>query len=250
MSLDKALALLLANARAAATAQHLEEVADERQVHYLIGEEIKTVAVPPPRVAHQVDRLDDLVELAGDHPRAELWHSPAGVVLILDAGDRRDRCDVPLPYSERFEALRELEKAAPFDQRRLIVFLRNRLAVEDAIVARFRRLDWTGGGATRSEIGRGKESIGREITAAITQASDMPDVIHVSAPVYTLAGVNTTETVAVAIDTNPTEQTFTLRPMPDELTIAEQRAQQTIREALQEQARMCDPEPPVFAGQP
>jgi len=209
--------------------------------------------VPPEPRAHAVEDLETLAALASAAASAveghgsALWFSPREIVLLFDQADRREEARMPLPVSEPFQALQGLSAQDLLTQKGLIRLLRLRLGVDNpATLDRFRRLDWSTTARTKAETRHQKESLGKEIVAAVQGVEEIPDTLTVTVPVYDLPGLPCPQDVRLALEVDAGEQRFTLVPLPGQLAAAKAAAADTVRAALTAMA----PDVPLYCGRP
>jgi len=248
----QALQLLIDMARAGRHAALLSSTADGRATRYDIDGQIVTVDEPPPPRNHFVFELDQLIDYVkscadGDY-RIVAWHHRQGVVLILNDDDRRDAVTFNLHRFEVFALLCQLGADEPtsFDQRSLIRML-ERLGVDAAVIAPFRRLDWNTHAAAVGEVTQQRDRLGKEVTGAVTGQSELPDTVHVTTPVYADLGEQDLHTIKCRVDVFPLDHRFILRPLPGEIDMAYERQQASIHERL---TNGLDGEAFVFYGKP
>lgn len=235
-----ALELLIKTAQGAGGIRSLPDDRDGKARLFDVRGELVERPVPPPLRDHQVCDLVSLIALAirPTNPSPVIWYCATDVRLILDDDDRREIVVFQLTPSAEFAKLCELEEtSSPLTQMGLIRLLRLELNVPSEQLAPFRRLDWsqrTGGGA---KIEHTKQSLGRQIEAEISGADALPDSIGILIPVYREAGERVRYEVRCAIEINPTDQTFLLRPFPGQLDTAIELHQQDIASRLKENVK-------------
>ncbi|HUX16308.1 MAG TPA: hypothetical protein VMW52_07525 [Phycisphaerae bacterium] len=229
-----------------------------RKETYAIRGELRGIAIDAPPRCHQASTLQALIDAAAFISVPEktvYWHGPTRVVAVLDdLADRRDRVVLPLVFSSQFQTLTALD-AAPgaerqaFGQVDFIRLLRIDLGCPGEQVAPFRRLDWSGAARTAGNIQHGRESLGREIEAAVGQADSLPETLRIVVPIYQTAGEDATQPIDCLIDVDPTRQLFRLIPRPGALAEALAYHQVCIAERLRE-ALPGEEDERVFAGSP
>ena len=253
MDLTNALELIQKTAQAAAAPKappRLETGDTTRLVYYdhtAADGPLVTFTVPPDARAHRVDDLETLAALAEGCTDPALWFCRTQIVLHFDAADRRELAVMPLQFSEPFQDLRQLADRDTWTQKGLIRFLRLRLGVDNpAMLDRFRRLDWTHTATTKAESRHQRESLGKEITAAVQGVEDIPDTLTVTVPVYDLPVLPCPQEVRLALEVDAGEQRFTLAAFPGQLAAAEAAAAEIVRERLA--ALVGDV--PIYSGRP
>lgn len=194
--------------------------------------------VTPPLRTHRVDSVDDMVAAAKTwKAKPVLWISGEAVVLITDDGDRRDKVTLPLVKSSQFARIIALGVDPELEQAELLRTLRVDLSGainRGDVIATVRKLKWRTGASGTSEITHGGESMGRQIEAEVTGAGDIPESLVVSCPIYRNPGERDyTFTIGMDLEIVPQDQTFRLRPMPDEIERVTEAALAGIRERLE-----------------
>jgi hypothetical protein len=207
---------------------------DGRSQILRLGDKIELASVAPPVRVHSVYTLEDLVnaldKYTGD--TSSIWHGHHEVTAVLDDEDRRDLVGMALQESEQLATLRKLPKT--FDQRGLVTFLRRDMAnaVSDSMVAIFRGISFRRADAGNGVVTQGGESLGRSVEAAVEGTGQIPEVLSFNVPIYTNVGLRRRYPIAVDVDVNPREATFTLTVLPDEISIAVQAMQDYIHTSL------------------
>lgn len=213
---------------------------DPRKARVAYGGEVVTWDCEPPLRNHTVYDLDSLIAWAvprEDDPQIRVptvWHSPGGVVVLLDDEDRRDRVTFPLTLTRAALAIRALraEERKAWQQRELIRFLRIELGLPPAIIAPWRRLDWDSSQKTASIAEHGRDRMGRDVSAAVVGAVDLPEVIAVPLVLYEQSGEQEVYQVLLAVEIAAIEQRIYLAPQPLALENAILAHQQTIQARL------------------
>lgn len=213
---------------------------------YLRGDEIVNVDKPYPSRKHTVDSLASLVELAnrfaGDLP--SIWvDSKAAVLVVNDEEHRDDTVEGKFAFADVFEVIQGLAKNKPWlEQKPFIRMLRIELAgtlPPGILLDRVRKLRFEQGAVVNSEVGRNRESMGRDIIAKIDASADLPDTVTLEAPVFKLGPRYAIE---CAVDTDPARGLLQLIPLPDEIERVVDRAVADvidgIRESLEDGVRL------------
>jgi len=244
-------------AQAYRVVQEVTDAGDGRSATVQIGDRLETLAIPPGVRSHRVCDLANLmayarnlIAVAEDAPRPSwrpvIWHGMNQVVLVLDDEDRRDVVELPLMFSTQFETLRELEaEPRAFDQRSFIRLLRTKLRLDPSMVAPFRRLDWHRSDEGSGDVQHGKDRLGKQIEAKVQAIDALPEdpVFHV--PVYNEMGEREAYAVQCALEIDTLNQKLGLIPLPGELDVAIDRAQESIH------TRLCEEfadEIPIYYG--
>jgi len=252
--LKEALQFLTTQAQAAQAVQKLDQPRDRRSVRYRVGDEIRDLPEDPPPRRHEVGSLDDLIRFALDHAvegtTQAIWHQAVGVMLVLDDAERLDLCAFRLSWSPAFAALLDLDCDPPrcYSQRDFIRLLDVTLGVDPAIVARFRKLDWSTMIAAQGEIAKGRDRMGKEVNSSVAGTDDLPDDLMLHVPVYREPGERETHAVRCRIETWPQNSTLSLIPLAGECDLAIEWAQGSIRERLV--ATFDDDSVRIYHGKP
>jgi len=234
------------------------ESVDPRKKLIRYAGKTESLAIAPPLRNHQAADLASLIAWAqwidGRNEKegvACVWHSPGGVVLVMDDEDRRDTVTFPLTLTRAARAIQALGaedgSRKAWQQRELIRFLRIDLSLPPAIVAPWRKLDWDYSAKTSGLAEHGRDRMGRDVAAAVVGAVDLPEVIAVPVILYEQAGEQETYQVLLSVELAAMEQRIYLAPQPLALENAILAHQQTIGarllEALGDGAR-------VYFGRP
>lgn len=197
--------------------------------------------LPPAHRKHTVRTLDDMVLITerasgvwGGKP--VLWHDRASVVLVVDDGERRDVVTMPLQIAETYATVEKLA-ARKFTQKEFVQLLRVSLrgcVVDPTLLPAVRELKFKKNASGTSGIQHGRESMGREIESEIVGADAIPEEVVLQTRVYNNPDVQYMAKVTCALDIDLESESFTLRPMPDQLEEAVQGAQNEVRTRLEE----------------
>jgi hypothetical protein len=254
------LQLIQETAQAAKTPKLVDVPGDGRTAYVWDGAELREIAVKPPLRRHQVETLDDLVALAkawaGDADCPPIgspvaWHNRNRVTVVRDDAERREFATMELRFSKTLLRLADLEQdPRPMDQRQFVRLLRIELGLDTLLVAKFRKLDWQSGAATKGEVAHGRDRMGREIQAEVQGVEELPEEIDVRLAVYANPGERDESIFLVrcAVEIDAANQRFTLTPLPDEIERVIDMAQASIRNRLEE--GLAEPEIAVYAGEP
>jgi hypothetical protein len=252
-----ALELIQQTARDAQATRLMPELSgDGRKAFVQQGGEIKEFDLAPPARRHHVHSLVDLILYARQQRNKSpiVWHGVDDVVLLTDDADRRDFVFFPLTHSTRFLVLRELaEKKPAFDQAKFIRLLRIDLGLDNvAVVAQFRKLDFTMSDVGVGDIKHGQSRLGKEIAAKIEGIADLPEELPVPVPIYQETGEREEYLVRCAVEIDPINRVFQLLPMPDELERVLDLAQAGIHKRLTTALSAIDGQAaiPVYYGEP
>jgi hypothetical protein len=217
-----------------------------RTVYLNVGGKLQSVVLKPKRV-HGVFSLEDLIRFAVDSgsEKAVVYHSDEGVTLLPDQEDHRDRVVFQLSHSPQFTRLESLSQVVPMDQKNFVRLLQHELGIDRAIVAVFRRLDWKTQIAASGEVMPGRDRLGREVNAQVAGTAELPEDLVVTVPVYSETGERESFSLRCAIEIDAATQRLALVPLPNEVEIAIDAAQASIRQRLSESLEI-----PIYYGQP
>lgn len=207
--------------------------------------------IPPGLRNHTVDSVADLVNAARrwkDDP--VIWIDGTQVVLVPHDGDRRDRVTLPLKQSTVFTCVKKLAEQSRLEQPQLIRLLRHELrsaANLSSILTAVRKIKFRSLTQGHSDIQHGNESLGRQIENEVVGAEAIPESLVVSTNVFTNPGeIDNKFTIGLSLEIDVAAQRFVLKPMPDEIEVAEDMALAGIRERIEHGL----PDVPVFFGRP
>lgn len=206
-----------------------------------------------PRRAHHASDLDSLAAIVtdyGDNDNSTVWHQSNSVVAVLDARDESYRDDTvhwALTESTKWNAL---VKMAPQPRihadfvRFLVQNLRDELDfAAPGLLGILRNLKFRTGDEQAGDVKQGRESMGRQIDAEVSGAGDLPETVLIN--VRRWASLEYVATVECLLVLDVQERKLSLRPLADQLEIAENGAQGWLHAQLT-QAVQC----PVYFGTP
>ena len=241
--LDAALKYLVTLAQQATIPKPID-IGDPSMIGHLVGDEIKAFPVANPR-EHIVKSVDEIVSLAkrfneeiGEHVVSSVWFSESKVTLLIDDdGKRANTVDFHLETSDVFTKLIALSKhTQPVDQKEFIRLLRVDLAgtLEPvALLEKVRTIKFSTTQDVASVKKAQSESLGKEIRSKVeTDAGALPEEITLMAPVFKSFGMRRPVPIRCAVEVFPTDGTFRLKPLPDEIEKAQQEAVRRIAERL------------------
>lgn len=243
----------LAELAVKASAPQKIDSGDPRQIGYVINGEVDHVNTEPAPRKHEVKSLADVVALAtrfaGSEDSPVVWYDEDAVTLVIDdQGHRLETATFRLLTSEVFDKLAELAKSKPrLDQKSFVRLLRIDLAgtLEPVVLLNaVRAVRWSS--VTDANIGKQRESMGRDIEARCSDGKDLPDDVTLRVPVYRVAGERTPLPCRCSVEVDATDGTFRLLPFPDELDRVRQAAVASIAERLAEQLG----DVPCYYGKP
>lgn len=244
--IQEALQYIADLARAAAEPKRLD-VKDPRRARFYAGDgKTVEVALPEPPRDHAVKQLADLIAMAGrfndnnpDGYMPVVFYDESKVILVID--DNSHRCEtatLALIESDAFRVVRSLAKgtqAPKFDLKAFIRLLRIDLAgtlAPAALLDVVRRVKFETGQVTTGEVRRNRESLGKEISSAVSAEADIPEAVCLNVPVYKTLGEADPRPIRCTVECDPSELCFRLIPYPDEVERVQQLAMASIAERL------------------
>lgn len=216
--------------------QLLENVSNERTAVYAMPDgSLLREDLDPPLRRYKLASFSDLCDmLAPASPTAErpmVFHDVGRIVVLLDRDDRREEATMLLHFSQAFTALCQLKAGNGFAIPSLVRFLRS-IKADPALIAAFRRIDFTRTTAGRTDVQHGRESLGRSVEASVQQADKIPEVFAIGCPVYLALRSETFTQVEVQVFIDHEAQKIELRVDSDDLDLAIDRAHAAIRKLL------------------
>lgn len=202
---------------------------DTRHVRVLLNERVEFVEIPPPPLDNVVYSLDALVgvirDTKGGNGLAGVWHSDAAITaqfLNPSNEDRRDRVSLPLTYTPGFHKILELAaRPCRLDQATFLRLLRFTLGVDPAVVALFRKMDWSSSAAASGNVTFGASRMGKSIEAEVQGMDQLPEEILVATRVFIERLGQPTARVRCWVDLDVHAQSIAL--VPDQESIEEAR---------------------------
>lgn len=206
-----------------------------------------------PARQHKASDIDSFAAIIGDFGEKDnstVWHLDNAVIGVLDARDesyRDDRVTWTLTASEKFLALTRqapTPRTHPDFVRFLVQTLRDELdAAAPGLLGTLRNLKFRTEDEQAGEVKQGRESMGRQIEAEVTGATDLPETVLIK--VRRWASLEYVATVECLLVLDVKERKLSLRPLADQLEQAENGAQDWLHQQLQS-AVEC----PVYYGSP
>lgn len=189
---------------------------------------------------HTVGTLVDLIALAnrfkdeGETP--VVWYGPKAVLLVInDSGYRNDTAMLALSESTLFRSIKALDPRSWYDAKAFVRLLRVDLfgALDPAtLLAAVKKVKFESGSKTTAENSRVKESLGREISAQVSAASELPEYVTLTTPAYTTPGVETSVGIRAAVEVDPHKEQFQLVVLPDEVSLAYEAVMSAVADKL------------------
>lgn len=183
------------------------------------GHAFETVEFDAPErcyIALDCDSFVKTVAKLGEDPLVMIDSGAA--LAVLDEENHKGKALLNLEPSRAMKALVAI--GAPTDQKKLIAFLREELAdcIEPRFLAIVRRLDFTRRNDGKSHVIHGRESLGKEVEAAVQSSEgELPEGVLVTLPAWTDIGFNSVIQLRCAVSVDPVSEKIWIRPMGEEL---------------------------------
>lgn len=226
--LDKLFELISDQAiRAAGVTNNVLQPPGPKHLFYLkdnAGNWLPKKCDPEPR-CHQVGNVAEAAKWAKENDEAKLWYNRAGVVVLINDFERRDKVFCTLKYSQQLEYLSLLTKEGgrAFDQRSLIALLRTLfkgcLASNGNLVDNLRQVKFQQNSAGESDVGHGKASYGKRLEQQITGIGIIPEYITFTVPIWE-SGFHHLEDIEFGLEPDPATQKFSLLPIGGAIELA------------------------------
>ncbi len=217
------------------------------------GGDRQTVPLDPPLRAPVLGGYGDLLEAALNSdicPNPEVYHCEASIVLLCDRADRLEKVEMPMGVSERFKTLKALEFGKSFTPAEAVRFLRFELhgTKTEEVTKHLSRINFDRASGNASDIGHGKESLGRSVEAKVQQADKIPESFDVEVSIYTNPGleIHSKAKIKVGVFLDMAASEVVLQTLSDECAKAEGR----VQEAIGVNIRSRVDGKPVFYGRP
>jgi hypothetical protein len=179
------------------------------------------VEIPPMPRAHRVNTIGDFAVAVQRwrKERSVVFHNEDGAVFLVDDASRLDTVLLPLPITEVWQQILELDKQT-YDQRSFLRLLRHDLAgvIPPTLVSAIQKIEVVTSGNQRSEIQPGRERGTREFAADLAASGSIPEQVTCEVPVYRLPGLDYPVPIRFSLEYTlpPGPVTFLFRPLPDE----------------------------------
>lgn len=209
-------------------------IVDPRAEYFFVKGAPVVVPRPKPRRDHVVKSLDDLIGLAirfGEP--ATVWHAEDAVIVVIDDdGHRVERVRLPLAESDTFKTIRGLRQSkAWLDHKSFCRLLRLDLAnalTAGSLLNVVKEVRFDSGVVVSGKLNRTQESLGRDISSAVSCERDIPEQVTLTTRIYSTQGVQTDVRIRADVDVDPGNATFRLIPIPDEIETAFQYVMNTL----------------------
>lgn len=190
-----------------------------------------------PARQHKVRDIETLATIVEGRENASVWHADNTVVALLDDRDdchRDDRISWSLTPSSKFTALvqqAQQPRAHADFVRWLVQNLRDEFdAAAPGLLGTIRNLKFRNSDEQSGNVQQGRESMGRQIEAEISGATDLPETVLIK--VRRWASLDYVAAVECLLVLDTTERKLSLRPLADQLEQAENGAQEWLDEQL------------------
>jgi hypothetical protein len=219
------------------------DILDARHFHFL--NDGTPVAVPRPAPIRQtlIRSLEDFIRFAAesksdDEAVQAVYFNEDRITLVNDEGAHRlERIYFVLEESDQWSTTEGLRDNAQWMQAKQFVrLLRVDLAgalPSNQLVDIVRSVKFENGTMMTVETKRQRESMGKEILAAVKTDQDIPEEVTLQIPVYKSHGENERYGLRCAVEVDPsTLAAFRLTPLPDEIERVQALAVQSIGDRL------------------
>ncbi len=197
------------------------ETGDQTRLTFFVSGEPVTIDRPISPRHHEADDLATLCTLATRFAEQQpvIWVDNSQVVLVMDDdGHRVNTATVRLELTTVFSRLKELDKSKPWlDQRAFIRLLRielNGTLAPGILLDRVRKLRFEAGTIVTTEAKRDRESMGKQITAAVSADGELPEGVTLLVRVFR-GGEQFP--INCSVDVDPSRGLLQLIPFPDEI---------------------------------
>jgi len=218
------------------------------------GDVLEEIEVQPPLRRHRLAGFHDLVAALKDPaiaPAPEVFVAKDRVAVLLDRSKRHEVVDVVLTETKRLQLCMDLEaRPRSMQPKDAVKMLRLELhsGNHQHVIDALSNLDFQRTSDGRSQVGHGKESLGKSVEARVQQADKVPEKFTVGCPVWTTTGFTRYGvTIEFGVFLNPEAMTVELRVLSDEIervrNLALGDVANDLREALEGKV-------PVFLGTP
>lgn len=213
--------------------------------------------LPAPPRNHTVHTIDAFARACLRWKRGDksvIFHDENMAVFVAEDDDRRARVLLPLPFSELFARVLELRQGQPLEQREFLRLLRHDLigACPVGLATAIQKIEVVTTAGQRSEINPGRERGTREFAADLQASGEIPEVVTLSVPVYSMPGLDSLTPIRCSLEYTlpPRTVQFVLRPLPDETMRAVDSAQACLHTLLESLVSEDGESIDVFFGEP
>jgi len=212
-------------------------------------------AIPPRR--HEVGDLATIVKLANrfadkdeDNSSPVVWINENMISLVIDDNEHRvNTATLVLEYADVFRCLQKLVgyPGVWTEQKAFIRLLRVDLAgtlPPGILLDRVRKLKFEAGQVTTQIATKDRESLGRQIHAAVSGEGEIPEEVTIEAPVF--RGFDR-RSIICSVDIDPARGLLQIVPLPDELDRVTRLTLANIQKTI---GAMVPESVPVYLGKP
>jgi hypothetical protein len=218
---------------------------------FAMGGEVTNL--PPPLRRRAVGSLDDLIAVVkaepepdGVTPGPEIWVGAKEVTALWRADDSRESAVFSLSFSAAWKVLRFWAESPQMLEQKL--FIRHLVQVFDcdpALVAPWRKLDWTSSARATGEVERTRDRLGREINAQVNGTADLPETIPITVSVFREKGQREKYTVVCQVEIDAAANRIGLLVRDAELSAIEESHLDDILQEIKNEL----PDVPSYLGQ-
>lgn len=193
--------------------------------------------------------IDFVTTQSKDTSAGVIYLNQEKMVYVYDFDDRRDKATCQLIPSEQIQFLLNLKKTGTtaLKQTEILKVLRIKfkdcLPAGSLVIDHLRSVKWGVQAEGGAVINRGKESMGREITASVKGLDLLPEEIRLRFPYYENVKTSVVE-VNCALEINVADESFSIIPFPQEL----QKAQTVALESIEAMVKGTHGAPKLFYG--
>jgi hypothetical protein len=183
---------------------------------------------------HKAMDLLTIAEFVQKYDNVAIWYSREAVVLLTDDDERFDRVTVTMLKSPQIRKLIDLEAKQPMLPQRDFLFMLRTVFTPHAfptaprLIDILRQVKFEAGAKVEGNVGRGKSSIGKEITAAATFLDTVPEQVTINVPLFDNPFLRKSYDVICALEIQENEQRLQLFPLPGEIEGAFARAESDL----------------------
>lgn len=239
----------------AADGIELVDVPDLRKLAVTAGGTLELYDKPPPLRGASLAGIEDVVSMALDtvvSPDPEIYVSASSVLVLMDRSERLSYAKMTLHPSEQHATVDGLKKRCPLGVREMLRLLRHDLADlgEDVhtLESALARVQFDGSRSLSVDSSHGRESMGRSVVAAISNAEQIPREIRLDLHLWSDLGVWDASQISVRcrVHVDVEAEEVSLLPCPDEMPRAILTAQARVRDLLGD--RLAERKIPVWSG--
>jgi hypothetical protein len=240
--IEEALTKILEQNAEVMNAKILRIPGDDRMCYIDQDGEVTAVEIPPPNRQSHVASVDDLcaaVKAYGKPNEASIWINTGEVVAVLDDTDRRERVTMHLRKNAAYAKLLYLASNPTISQGELINLLRMELrdiSCRTTLLEAVRKIKFSSFTEGHSDLGQGRESLGKSIENKVSGASELPEDLLITTPMFDNPGERDESfTIELLFEVMASDSKFRIKPVPASLENAADNALQKIRSEIVEQ---------------